>query len=539
MDIFAKSLAPILGYPESEVYGWLTAVFQQTAEDLILQGSVHIVGIGTLKRVHIPSEPLETSGQLSLSPPRYQVKLLDGVSAEGNLVYEVSVGQLQLSPEVAEKFTRGFSRVIEKVVDVRGSLQMGHLGEFLKGEKKALTFKQSEVLTLLLEKQFAGLSPVPISILNPSQTNEPRPSKNPPLNGVSSEPTQNVAVKESSPPESNGASLQPQNLNVSESELSQASVANAFKPNSAQLSETSKQSESAEPMMIVSANREPLFIALAAAAAAKPVAIEPPISYPRPEPLPPIQPSKEDEVQQQQPSFPAQGFDTNLIASPTVADADPAQTFLPNSDFSAAETPSDPANSIETFEPSLSPKAESPVLRNIIIATLFVIAVLAGAFILTNYESGDLVINPTVEQKDRAQVEAEKAAAARAEAERVIAEKSIPRSPVFRAKQDSIAKANLAKLRAQLPPELQKVGSIKGSYTLIVASRPTKEDAEVIAKEFEEKGLAVSVIEKKVGGTIRYRVYIGDFKTAAIASKIKRKYPDLIPSDSFPEKIKN
>ncbi len=67
MDIFAKSLAPVLGYPEEEVVKWLQAVFQKIAEELTLSGQARLADLGVLQRVHVPAEPCELDGKLMLT----------------------------------------------------------------------------------------------------------------------------------------------------------------------------------------------------------------------------------------------------------------------------------------------------------------------------------------------------------------------------------------------------------------------------------------------------------------------------------------
>ncbi len=523
MDIFAKSLAPVLGYPEAEVVRWLEAVFQKIAEELVLNGEVCLADLGTLKRVHIPSEPREENGKLILVPPRHEVRFVEKESLESGLVYEVGVEQLQLEEEVAQKFSKGFARVVEKVVEVRGSLQMGELGEFVRGERGSLAFKQSTTLSEFLDKHFTGLSPITIS-----ERHQATPASSEPNVAHSAEPsnatTQPVPVglQESYSATASVSELAPSDNNASFLKSAVTSTVNettsspiiASKSEDALLEEKNRSAFSA-----TGDAREPLFVALAAAARA------------------PLESEDERSVLSRNLANKTEenGAPFRYEASvPTKAPHNPMIEKTP-----PPQTPSsteDPA----TWADDTSDDKEAPVLRNIAIATAIVFFTIIIAFIVMKYESISFTPPPPPAPVDRAKIEAEKAAAARAEAERILAEKSIPKKTPGA---DSSIKVtgtilkNITKAAKDLPKELTSIDLSKGGYTIIVASQPTREAALLIVEEFGKLGLAATVMEKQVGKAIRYRVRIGQFETAAEANVAKKKYKSVIPSDAFLDKV--
>ncbi len=522
MDIFAKSLAPVLGYPEAEVVRWLEAVFQKIAEELVLNGEVCLADLGVLKRVHIPSEPREENGKLILVPPRHEVRFVEKTLSENGLVYEVGVEQLQLEEEVAQKFAKGFARVIEKVVEVRGSLQMGELGEFVRGERGSLTFKQSLTLSELLDKHFIGLSPVTISERHGSTPTQ-QPAGQPTHSPVHAEP------KIARPSEPSVASVEKTSAEKENSQVADESTSDADTslPKSSSMSLSTQSAEQIvqeeEPSSfspeVEMPKREPLFVALAAAAKAPPESEDERIAA-----------SRKSAKKGEENGAPFQ----YEAAVPTKS---PYKSFI--DETSSVHTPSsteDPSTSID----DTSFDKEAPVIRNIAVATAIVFFTIIIAFIVMKYESISFTPPAPPTPVDRAKIEAEKAAAARAEAERILAEKSIPKKTPGA---DSSIKVtgtilkNITKAAKDLPKELTTIDLSKGGYTIIVASQPTREAALLIVEEFGKLGLAATVMEKQVGKAIRYRVRIGQFETAAEANVAKKKYKSVIPSDAFLDKV--
>jgi hypothetical protein len=532
MDIFAKSLAPVLGYPEAEVVRWLEAVFQKIAEELVLNGEVRLAELGVLRRVHIPSEPREVNGKLMLVPPRHEVRLIEKESLEGGLVYEVALEQLQLEEEVAQKFSKGFARVIKKVVDVRGSLQLGELGEFVRAERGSLMFKQSTLLSELLDKPFVGLSPVIISgrrestpasqSVNQSAYSEPKVA-HVPESSMTPTPPATVDLQEAQATTEVTADRMPSDIEVSF--LKSPALSPSDEPMSFAQSKDTRVEEEEEPVAYAPtmnpSGREPLFIVLAAAAAAK------------------TPPESEDER------------DIARRKSVTASEENGAPfryeaavpTRAPNKPFFDDAPPTPVPSSTEdptTWADDVPEDKEAPVLRNIAIATAIVFFTIIIAFIVMKYESISFTPPAPPAPVDRAKLEAEKAAAARAEAERILAEKSIPKKTLGA---DSSIKVtgtilkNITKAAKDLPKELTTIDLSKGGYTIIVASQPTREAALLIVEEFGKLGLAATVMEKQVGKAIRYRVRVGQFETAAEANVAKKKYKSVIPSDAFLDKV--
>jgi len=523
MDIFAKSLAPVLGYPEAEVVRWLEAVFQKIAEELVLNGEVCLADLGALKRVHIPSEPREENGKLILVPPRHEVRFVEKTLSENGLVYEVGIEQLQLEEEVAQKFSRGFARVVEKVVEVRGSLQMGELGEFVRGERGSLAFKQSTTLSEFLDKHFAGLSPITISERRESIPDAHQATDSEPKIAHANEPS---AVSS----ESETIGIQ-DSQSVSELTLSDNNASFLKSAVTSTVNETTSSpiiASKSEDVLLEEKNRfsatgnarEPLFVALAAAARA------------------PLESEDERRVLSQnlankteengEPFRYEASVPTKASHNPMIEKTPPPQTP------SSTEDPT-------TWADDVPEDKEAPVLRNIAVATAIVFFTIIIAFIVMKYESISFTPPAPPAPVDRAKIESEKAAAARAEAERILAEKSIPKKPVradtSTIKADGMLLKNMTKAAKNLPKELTTIDLSKGGHTIIVASQPTREAAAMIVEEFGKLGLAATVMEKKVGKAIRYRVRVGQFETAAEANVAKKKYKNIIPSDAFLDKV--
>ncbi len=529
MDIFAKSLAPALGYPEEEVVKWLEAVFQKIAEELVLSGEARLADLGVLERVHIPSEPRDVDGKLMLVPPRHEVKFIQKAVSEGGIVFEVGVEQLELEEDVAQKFSKGFARVVEKVVEVRGSLQLGELGEFVRAERDGLTFKQSSTLSELLDKPFVGLSPVTISqqrastLASPSTPASAHQPVSPPIHA---EP------KIARVPEPLSESMQHAPVSMQESSASTEPVAKLAPsdadgsflkpPGSFSQQKDTLFEESDEPVTTSPTadrpGREPLFVMLAAAAK--------------------VSPDSEDERRSasQRLTTEENGAPFRYEATaPTKAPQKP--TFEETPPAPVPSSTEDPATWIDENPED----KEAPVLRNIAIATAIVFFTIIIAFIVMKYESISFTPPAPPAPVDRAKVEAEKAAAARAEAERILAEKSIPKRSIgmdsLTIKVDGTLLKNITKAAKDLPPELTTIDLSKGGYTIIVASQPLRENAVAIVEEFGKLGLAATVMEKQVGKAIRYRVRVGQFATSAAANAAKKKYNTLFPSDAFLDKV--
>lgn len=164
LDIFAKALAPSLGYEKAKVDQYIHKLLELAIEELLIQGEVKFAGIGILKRMYHPAEPREKApGELYLYPPSQSIDLIaDNQFESGDFVYDTAISQFQMSEENALRFSKGFAVSIEKSLAVRGKLDLGILGSFQKVEEQ-IKFKESLQLTELLKKPYENLKPAQIN----------------------------------------------------------------------------------------------------------------------------------------------------------------------------------------------------------------------------------------------------------------------------------------------------------------------------------------------------------------------------------------
>ncbi len=209
LDIFAKALAPVLGYEKSKVDQYIHKLLELAIEALLIQGEVKFAGIGLLKRKYHPAEPREKEpGQLYLYPPSQTVELsVDKQFDSGDFVYETAISQFQMSEENALRFSKGFAVSIEKSIAVRGKLDLGVLGTFEK-QDEAIIFKASPQLEDLLKKPYDHLEPTK---LNQSMVSEEK-----------SEPTEQPELQQPTITESEPQTPQPDVEKPSETTQTQA-----------------------------------------------------------------------------------------------------------------------------------------------------------------------------------------------------------------------------------------------------------------------------------------------------------------------------
>lgn len=77
------------------------------------------------------------------------------------------------------------------------------------------------------------------------------------------------------------------------------------------------------------------------------------------------------------------------------------------------------------------------------------------------------------------------------------------------------------------------VDPARGGVTWIVASRPSRADAERIAASYRERGYRVSVLPHTQGGRTTYRVAVGQFATNAEALEARDLLPPDAPEDTW------
>lgn len=72
-----------------------------------------------------------------------------------------------------------------------------------------------------------------------------------------------------------------------------------------------------------------------------------------------------------------------------------------------------------------------------------------------------------------------------------------------------------------------------GGYTWVVASEPSRADAERRAAAFREQGYRVGVIPGQVSGRTYYRVALGQYRTTDEAARFRNQLPDGAPPDTW------
>jgi hypothetical protein len=467
MSIFSKSLAPALGHSESEIQRWLNGIFQLAAEEIILKGSVYFLGIGTLRRMHVPSEPRESGGgKISLVPPKHHVELLTGVSNndEFGFVYDVATEHLGLSEEIGEKFAKGFSRVVEKVVEVQGNLSLGSLGELIR-QQSSVTFKQSDWLTDLLNKRFSGLAPVTIS----DGTTKPEQPK-----------------------------VQPQAATVASNgiELPAGFVEVSPEPAPFRSEPVPQKSETPKTM------EQPVVPPLTSSVTPTPPVYEPL----KPQP------------------------DTAFSSGQSSAQ-NSTQSSKQNYN-SSVSTSGSPDHEMPEALPDLSEHDDSSsLLRNVIIATVIVFAILGAVFIYVKFFHTPDEPVPSLPNDTKTEVKQETKSEVKPDATK----DSVPAAPPTTKTEP--AKTETAKPASGLPEPLTLVPE-KGKGTIVVKSKPVKAESEKIAKEYMAKGYGVRIGEVTVNEEKFYRVQVGRFADKNEAQKFKKANAKLFPTDAFPFEAK-
>ncbi len=86
-----------------------------------------------------------------------------------------------------------------------------------------------------------------------------------------------------------------------------------------------------------------------------------------------------------------------------------------------------------------------------------------------------------------------------------------------------------AKVTEEMPPVIRTSETTqisKGQYSVQIASVTSKEEAELIAKQFASRGYDASMLEARVKGIAYYRVRIGNFASYAQARKLGNELQD-------------
>ena len=89
-------------------------------------------------------------------------------------------------------------------------------------------------------------------------------------------------------------------------------------------------------------------------------------------------------------------------------------------------------------------------------------------------------------------------------------------------------------------PQPQQLGGIDrnaGGFTIVVASETSRGAAESAAQAYFNLGHPVDILVGRRGGTTRYRVAVGQFRSQRLALSAKRQMAGSVPSDAWPLRI--
>ncbi len=502
-DIISKSLAPALGLDEATVEAWVSTVLHRAVEELMLSGNVQLSGIGVLKKTHIPSEPHDFgNGKIGLMPPRARVELLptEGEGDDGGFIYDVALGDLKLDEDAAEKFAKGFSRVVEKVLEAKGSLALGRLGALIRSSTGALSFQESTWLGDFLNKPYKHLAPVLIAgdddvLEKKSSVKEIAP----------------VAFKPSefgldSPPAPKKPSVQPDEFSFSAPKIA------AGKKDDTNPDQDRKRGRFQPPV--------------------------PSLDEPKPDPVESA-PQKSNSTYQS----------TYQFKVPKPIQDDP----LPNLDAVAVASLPNNTKRLLTIAGSTA------IAVAFVVAMFWWLNQLSrSSSNAADAPKPELAAEKSVEKKESAKLETEssKTNAPTPEPTKVEAKKSEP--PTSETKSEmkvGAASDTKAKPTSEpkvepkseppkpiantgLPAELSTpVNESKGGWAIVVASRPSEAEAKTVASEFAKKGFATSIKARTVNGETRYRVRVGQFEKQGDALKAIKQQSGLLPQGAFLDKI--
>ncbi|KER09089.1 MAG: hypothetical protein HY22_13795 [[Candidatus Thermochlorobacteriaceae] bacterium GBChlB] len=478
-DIISKSLAPALGLDEATVEAWVSTALHRAVEELMLSGSVQLASIGILKKTHVPSEPHDFGdGKFGLMPPRARVELLsvEGEGDDGGFIYDVALGDLKLDEDAAEKFAKGFARVVEKVLEAKGSLALGRLGALIRSSTGELSFQESTWLGDFLNKPYKHLAPVMISgdddvLEKKSSVKEIAP----------------VAFKPSefgldSPPVPKKPSVQPDEFSFS------APKTAAEKKDDIKFDQDRKRERFQPPV--------------------------PSLDEPNPDPVE---------------SAPQKSNSTYQFKVPKPIQDEP----LPNLDALAVESAPSDTKRLLTIGSSTA------IAVAFVVAMFWWLNQLSRSSSDTvDTPKPERAAEKSVEKKESAKskTESSKTDAPAPEPTKVEAKKSEP--PTSETKVEPKSEPPKPVANTGLPADLSTpVNESKGGWAIVVASRPSEAEAKAVAADFAKKGFATSIKAREVNGETRYRVRVGQFEKQADALKAIKQNSTLLPQGAFLDKI--
>ncbi len=494
-DIISKSLAPALGLDEATVEAWVSTALHRAVEELMLSGSVQLASIGILKKTHVPSEPHDFGdGKFGLMPPRARVELLpvEGEGDDGGFIYDVALGDLKLDEDAAEKFAKGFTRVVEKVLEAKGSLALGRLGALIRSSTGELSFQESTWLGDFLNKPYKHLAPVMISgdddvLEKKSSVKEIAP----------------VAFKPSefgldSPPVPKKPSVQPDEFAFS------APKTAAEKKDDTKFDQDRKRERFQPPVPSLD---EPILSPAESALKKNDSTYQ--FKVPKPiqdEPLPNLDALAVESAPSDTKRLLTIGSSTAIAVAFVVAMFWWLnQLSRPSSD--TVDTPKPERAAEKSVEKKESAKSKTESSKTDAPAPEPKTVEEKKSETPKSETKADPTIDPKVKPTPDPKVEP----------------KSEPPKPV----------ANTG-----LPADLSTpVNESKGGWAIVVASRPSEAEAKAVAADFAKKGFATSIKAREVNGETRYRVRVGQFEKQADALKAIKQNSTLLPQGAFLDKI--
>ncbi|NTV47098.1 MAG: hypothetical protein HGB11_11390 [Chlorobiales bacterium] len=548
-DIFAKALAPSLGYEANQVGQYVDKVLELALEELLLNGTVTIAGIGTLKRIYHPSEAREYEpGKLFLVPPRQSVELVQTDSTD-DFVFETALGQFNMDEDRASRFSKGIALTVQKVLDVAAEMEFGNIGTLKKRIDGYINLTPSAWLTEMLNKSYSHLEPTPISSSKPREESvdqpgsrkpeEPRPADTTPSDANLFEPLE-PAIKQpeepslffSEPPagkeESKEQSIFEPFEATSGTKKSEDNFSSNFVPTytpppstesvgsySGSVSSGNTRSESKdakkdddhawlyeEPKKDYS----PLYITLGAIAL---VAVLIGMSL--------VLFSGNDNDG----GLPKK--DTSKIEKQEEAAKQLASEKLDKQESapSAAETEKQEDAAKTTTE---SPDKQQPVVKQEPPTTKTEMPVVPPPSkvekqVAPPSAKTEKPVAPPVTKQEQPKVEKTKPEPAKA-----VAQKAEPQKPA----KETGASSEFSK----------KVDLKKGGYSISVGSFPDKAVAQKVAEDYKKKGLTVTLWEVEVKGTTYNRLLVGSYSSQDEARAAIKKHVSLLPQGAFPVTVK-
>lgn len=522
LSIIAKSLSQVLGHSEEKVESWLEVLIYRACEELLLSGSVHLTGVGILKKVPIPSRPAEESGVLKLLPPSISVELFPEREESGGFLYDIALDDLGLEESLAEKFVAGCATAIQKTLEFRSQVELGQLGTLRKTER-GLEFEPSEWMLELLNKPYQSLEAITIS-----PAHKPAASPESPVQTAqTSSPATNEAPSMPAPPAAPAApatpasvitrtTIDPAEFGLDEAAPTKEEEPKIFLEQSGLLADIDKKHKR---------NRD------------KKTAFQPPI------------PSSPEEVDAL-----LQAIQTR---EPAPAEPEPITEAAEAAIKTAAAPPAAAAL------PAVREELSKGALFTLIGVAVAVMAIVVIFFLYTRstrtFPTSSPVATAPASVSRSTESVAKDARTGLGNGAQSTGRESKPTAGQTAAKTgdkgESIAAGKLsakseetkpagrvlpktAGTALNLPPALSApVDEAKGGWTIVVASRPTEQEAKQIAATFADKGFNVSIKPRTVNGELRYRVRVGQFAQQSEALKAIKEYAAQLPKGAFLDKI--